>query len=189
MTDRPLASDDDPSRTLRPLRRVRQFREFTAQPLSEAELDALADVARWSGSSRNSQPWRFIVIRDLDSIRRIGETGMPQTRSLGTATTVIAITLPSEPSRAVADAFDDGRVAERILIAASFLGLGAGIAWVRAGVRAPIGAILGLPADRMIRTIIALGHPTESARAPKSAPGEARLPGEEVIFQERWPSA
>jgi hypothetical protein len=47
--------------------------------------------------------------------------------------------------------------------------------------------VLGLPDDRFVRTIVALGHPTEAARRPKSGPGEARLGRDQVIFEERWP--
>jgi nitroreductase len=54
-----LDSMDDPITRLRPLLRTRQYREFTGEPVSDEDLRALAQVARWSGSSRNSQPWRF----------------------------------------------------------------------------------------------------------------------------------
>jgi hypothetical protein len=37
----------------------------------------------------------------------------------------------------------------------------------------------------MVRTLMALGHPTAEARKPKSAPGEARLPRDEVVFEGR----
>lgn len=186
-TTDPLGSGSAvPADLLRPLRQVRQYREFTEEPVDQAILDAILDVARWSGSSRNTQPWRFIVIRDANTIRRIATAGLPQTRSLGTATAAVAIILPAEPDRAVSLAYDDGRVAERMLIAASMLGLGAGIAWVRPDVLKEIGSLLGLPSDRMVRTVMALGHPTDAARAPKSVPGEARLPRDELVFQERY---
>jgi nitroreductase len=178
----------DPHDRLRDLRRVRQYREFTPERLSEAEVDAIADVARWSGSSRNSQPWRFIVLTDLATIRRIADAGMPQTRSLPTATAAIAIVLPDEPEREVSRAYDEGRAAERILIAASMLGAGGGIAWIRSDVRDAVRSILGLPADRYVRTVVSLGHPSEGARAPKNAPGSARLPRSEVVLPERWPA-
>lgn len=171
---------------VRPLIRTRQMREFTPQPLSEAQLDALLEVARWSGSSRNTQPWRFIVVREQATIRRIAGIGMPQTRSLHTATAAIAIVLPNAEGSAVSHAYDDGRVAERVFIAASMLGLGAGIAWIRADVRPGVHQLLGAPEDRLVRTIISLGHPTEAALAPKSAPGQARLPREELVHDERW---
>lgn len=172
---------------LRPLIRVRQIRDFADRAVSAAELDAIADVARWSGSSGNSQPWRFVLITDRDTIRRLGEAGGPQTRALRTATAAIAIVLPEEPGRAVSHAYDEGRAAERILIAASILGLGAGIGWILPQARGQVHSLLGIPDGRLVGTIVAIGHPSEAARAPKSAPGMGRLPRGEVVFEERWP--
>ncbi|MGH2662736.1 MAG: nitroreductase family protein [Actinomycetota bacterium] len=172
---------------VRPLMRVRQVREFTDEPVDPSDLEAIADAARWSGSSRNSQPWRFIVIRDVDTIRRIAEAGHPQTRSLRTAQAAIAIVIPA-PGDNVSHAYDEGRAAERILTAASMLGMAGGIAWVLPKVADDVRQILGLPEDRLVRTVVALGHPSEAARAPKSSPGEARLPRREVVFKDHWPS-
>jgi len=173
---------------LRPLRRTRQYREFEGEPLDPELLDALVDVARWTGSSRNTQPWRFIVITDPSTLRGIHTAGLPQTRGLASAVAAIAIVLPADPDRAVHDAYDDGRVAERLLVAASILDIGAGISWIRTDVRPAVAELLHLPPDRMVRTIVQLGHPTVGARAPKSAPGTARLPRDEVVFAERWPA-
>jgi len=178
---------DSPADLLRPLRRTRQFREFTAEPVDRASLDAIADVGRWSGSSQNTQPWRFIVIADSSVLRQLAPIGMPSTRSLQTATAAIAIVMPDAQGKQVSYAFDEGRAAERMLIAAEMIDLGAGIAWIRSDIRAAVGEIFGLPADRFIRTIVVLGHPTEAARRPKSAAGGARLPREETVFEERWP--
>ena len=179
--------DVNPAEALRSLRRTRQVREFTDEPVSREDLDALADVARWTGSGRNSQPWRFIVVTDAPTIRELATAGLPQTRSLHTATAFIAIVLPVDDEHDIGLAYDDGRVAERILIAAGILGLGAGIAWIRDDVRHAVGELLGLPPDRYVRTITALGHPTEAALAPKSEPGKARLPRDQTVFEERWP--
>ena len=151
-------------------------------------LDAIVDVARWSGSSRNNQPWRFIVVTDGAVLRQIWTIGAPQTRALETATAAIAIVLPADDKHEIGNAFDEGRAAERILIAAGMLELGAGIAWVQSGVRGAVGEVLGLPADHFVRTIVALGHPTDAARRPKTSTGSARLPREETVFEERWPA-
>ena len=177
-----------PADRLRSLRRTRQVREFTAEPVDAGSLDAIADVARWSGSASNTQPWRFIVVTDEAVLRRLGETGLPQTRSLRTASAAIAIVLPVDESHEISLAYDEGRAAERILIAAGLLELGAGIAWIRSDVRAEVGEVFGLPTDRYIRTIVAIGHPSEAALKPKAAPGEARLARDESIFRERWPT-
>ena len=166
---------------LKPLIRTRQIRQFTDEPVSDADLTALAEVARWTGSSRNSQPWRFIVVRDGPLIRRLAEIGMPQTGALHSATAALAISIRNDEASAISHSYDDGRVAERVLIGASMLGLGAGITWVRSEVRAEIGALLGVEDGRFVRTIMAVGHPSEEGLAPKSAPGQARLPLDELL--------
>jgi hypothetical protein len=89
----------------------------------------------------------------------------------------------------VSHAYDDGRAAERMLIAAGMLGVAAGIAWVRPDVLPAAREILDLPADRMVRTLMALGHPTPDAQKPKSPPGQARLPRHETVFDGEWPEA
>lgn len=181
MNDQPGPAD-----TVRPLLSVRQVREFTDQPVDGATLEAVADVARWSGSSQNKQPWRFIVVSRPETLRALADSGLPSTRSLATATAAIAIAMPEQPGRGISNAYDEARAAERILAAASLLGIGAGIAWIPTDGRDTVGEILGLPADRFVRTVVALGYPTRAAKRPKSEKGEARLPREETVFHERW---
>lgn len=183
-----VAVPDTPLDVLRPLIRTRQYREFTDEVLTDAELDAIVDAARWSGSSSNEQAWRFLVIRDIAALRALAAAGLPQTRPLLTATAAIAIVLPDEPARTTTRAYDDGRAAERILVAASMLGLGAGICWAVPPNHERVREILGLPGGRLVRTIMALGHPTEAARQPKSPPGQGRKPREEMVLRERWPN-
>jgi len=183
-----MTQPGEPSARVRDLIRTRQYREFTPDPPADEQLQALLDVARWTGSSRNSQPWRFVLVRDVDVIRRLADAGMPLTRSLRSATAAIAIVLPVDTERATSLAFDEGRVAERILVGASMLGLGAGVAWVHGDARALALQLLGVPDGWLIRTIVSLGRPSDAARAPKSAPGTARLPRDQVAFEERWPA-
>jgi len=167
---------------VRPLLRTRQCRHFTDEPVDEADLRALTEVARWTGSSRNSQPWLFLVTRDVDLIRALGELGHPQTRALHLASAAIAIVMPQDETRTATYAYDEGRVAERILVAAGMLGLGAGICWVRSDVRQRAAELLALPADRFVRTVMAVGLASAEGAAPKSASGQARLPHDELVL-------
>ena len=173
---------------IRPLLRVRQVRDFSGEAVDPAALDAIADAARWSGSSQNSQPWRFVIVRDRTTLMAIHGAGPPHTRSLATAAAAIAIVMPQRPGGGISIAYDEGRAAERILVAASLLDLGAGVAWVGTEVRPIVAELLALPDDRFVRTVVAIGHPSTASRRPKSAPGEARLPRAEVVFEERWPA-
>lgn len=177
----------NPLDVVRPLMRVRQIREFTGEPVADDALEAITEAARWSGSGQNKQPARYIVIRETETIRKIAESGLPQTRSLNTAMAAVAITMPDDAQMTTGRAYDEARAAERMLIAASLIGLGAGIAWVRPDVRDIVRELLRYPPDRFVRTIISIGHPTEAARRPKAAPGTARLPRSEVVFDETWP--
>ena len=173
---------------VRPLLRVRQLRQYTAEPPTDDELGAIVDAGRWSGSSRNSQPWRFVIVRDTGVLKQIHDAGLPQMRSLATARAAIAIVVPDDED-AASIAYDEGRAAERMLIAASFLGLGAAIAWAVPGIRNLVGSLLGVPDGRFVRTLVVVGHPTAEALAPKSAPGQARLPRDQVVFEGTWPAA
>lgn len=38
-------------------------RAFSDRPVTDAELELLFEAARWAPSSRNEQPWRFLVTR------------------------------------------------------------------------------------------------------------------------------
>lgn len=183
MTDR----TPSPRVLVRPLLRVRQIRQFTDEPPTDEELGAIADAGRWSGSSRNRQPWRFVIVRDRDVLKQIHDAGLPQMRSLGTALAAIAIVVPDDDDPE-SHAYDEGRAAERMLIAASFLGLGAAIAWALPAIRDLVGSLLAIPDGWFVRTLVVVGHLAPEALAPKSAPGKARLPREEVVFEGSWPA-
>lgn len=182
----PDPSTPAPRDQVRPLIRVRQIREFTGRPPTDDELAAIVDAGRWSGSSTNSQPWRFIVIRDPATLRSLHVAGLPQTRALATAPAAVAIVLPDDDAT-ISHAYDDGRAAERMLVAANLVGLAGGIAWIRRDVRPVAAELLRLPPDHLVRTLVVVGHPTEAALAPKNPPGRGRLPREQVVFRERWP--
>lgn len=182
-----MASDE--LRALHPLIRTRQARDYTQQAPTAAQIDAILTAARWTGSSHNEQPWRFIVVRRRATLDALADAARPSTRGLATAPVAIAIVVPATEERQLWHAFDEGRAAERMLVAATILGLGGGISftWVRPELRVALREILGVPPDRNVRTIVAIGHPSEAGLQPKSPPGEARNPHSTMVFEERWP--
>ena len=163
---------------LHALRRTRQIRRFTDQPVAETDLQAILEVCRWTGSSMNTQQWRFIVIRDAGVRRRIAELSR-YARHVGGAPVAIAIEMPGEDAET--DAYDEARVAERILIAAGAMDLGAGIGWAEAPEWPEIRELLGVQPPAFVRTIVSIGHPTNEARRPRTGPGTGRRPLEEFV--------
>lgn len=162
------------------IRHVRQVRAYTPDPVDPDALAAILEVARWSGSAANTQPWRFIVIDDPDVLHRLAEIRLPW---IATAPLAIAIVL--DGNKKISEAYDEGRVTERIMIAARLLGLGAAVAWHGdAAQQAQAREILGIPDDLTSRAIVTIGHPDPSA-PPRSAVGGGRKPLDEIVSHNR----
>jgi nitroreductase len=163
---------------LRALRRTRQIRRFTDEPVAEVDIQAILEVCRWTGSSMNTQPWQFIVIRDPGVRTRIAEISK-YARHVGNAPVAIAIQMPGDDAET--DAYDEGRVAERILIAAGAMDLGAGIGWAEKPEWPAVGELLGVTPPAFVRTIVSIGHPTDEARRRRTGPGTGRRPLEQFV--------
>ncbi len=102
----------------------RQTREFTEEPVSDADIQALLETMRWTGSASNTQPWQFLVVRD-QAIKNALAGATQYTGWIANAPLLLIVL--TEGSNPNAHAYDLGRVDERILLASQALGLGAGI--------------------------------------------------------------
>ena len=163
----------------RELCRVWQARQYRPDPVPDDVVAELLEIARWTGSSRNTQPWHFIVVTDKEQLRQISQLRAP-INWLADAPLAIAIVL--DGASEVGEAYDEGRVTERLLIGARLLGLGGGTAWFGDASQQQRGKeILGIPAERTARSVVALGYPasTKDPR-PGAAPG-GRKPLAELV--------
>lgn len=165
------------------LRKVRQARRYRPDPVPEEAVAELLEVARWTGSSRNTQPWRFIVVTDKEQLRGISQVRTP-INWVADAPLAIAIVLDGESQ--ISEAFDEGRVSERLLIAARLLGLGGGTAWFGDDAQqARAKEILGIPADLTARSVVVIGYPTTTKdHRPNPAQG-GRKPLDDLVSYDR----
>src|SRR2546430_3442772 len=67
----------DRSSALEPIRRVSQIRQYSAEPVPDDVVEQLLELARWTGSAKNSQPWRLIVVRDKERLGKIAALRPP----------------------------------------------------------------------------------------------------------------
>ncbi|MBP1153757.1 MULTISPECIES: nitroreductase family protein [unclassified Paenibacillus] len=51
----------------------RAVRGYQTKPVSDEIINSLLESARWGPSGANSQPWEFIVVKDPEMTRKIGE--------------------------------------------------------------------------------------------------------------------
>ncbi len=178
------ASVPQPARQLlRAMRRVRSVRSFRPEPVPDEFLTEILEVARWTGSGANRQPWTFVVVREPATLSAIAAAS-PNARHIAGAAAAIVIVMDGGMSEI--DTFDEGRVAERILVAATALGLASAIGWIVPAGSAAVDALLGVPEGRRTRTLVSLGYPTEEGAGPKSAPGTARRPLADTVRFERF---
>ena len=87
------------------------------------------------------------------------------------------------------DAYDEGRLAERILLAAAAQGVGAAIGhftgpadtWAAS---AEAKRLLGIPDERLLRETISLGYPAEHLQPTPNPPGRRLL--EQLVHLEHY---
>jgi nitroreductase len=165
------------------LRTLRAVRAFRADPLPQEVVDDVLEVARWSGSAANKQPWEIVVIRERDTLRALAEVGGYAGHLAGAP---LGIVLVMAGDRAEQETYDEGRLAERIMLAAHAHGVGASIGWIVGPGRDAARELLGIPQHKVVRTAISLGYPDEDARRPRSGRGQARKPLGEIVHEERY---
>lgn len=150
------------------LRGLRAVREYTPEPVSQDAIDEILEVGRWTSTGGNRQPHDVVVVRDADIKGKFAAWGA---KPAGAAAVALLIVTASEAS-----AFDEGRLAERLALAARACGLGSCIATLKNEGPEATKQLLGIPSDRRARTLVTIGHTdTEARRAlPKAA--QARRP-------------
>ncbi|HYU82287.1 MAG TPA: nitroreductase family protein [Candidatus Polarisedimenticolia bacterium] len=171
---------------LDPIRRVSQIRQYSSEPVPDEIVDQLLELARWTGSSKNSQPWRFIVVRDKDRLKKLAAL-RPNINWAAAAPVGIAIVL--EGGDAVGEAYDEGRLTERLLTGANLLGFGGGVAWFGEPThQAEAKRILGIPDDRTARQMVMIGRATTTADPRPYGPKRGRKALSELVSFERFGS-
>jgi nitroreductase len=179
-------------------------RHFTDEEVPEALLMRVLDAARWAPSLRNSQPWRFIVVREPERRAELGAIFRaayaevrPSAEAAGTvhrAVDHLAERFQEVP--AVIAACLDGSAAstsdvaarygsifpaiQNLCLAARAAGLGTVLTTVARRQEARLRQALGVPAAVEVVALIPLGWPAHGFTSMR------RRPLDEVVFAEAW---
>jgi nitroreductase len=160
------------------LRRLRAVKEYTPEPVPQGAIEAILEVGRWSASGGNRQPWAVVVVRDPQVKEQFGAWGA---RPAAAAAVALLLVTAGE-----AAAFDEGRLAERLCLAAAAHGLGATVATLKGEGPAAAKRLLGIPDDRRAVTVVALGHPDVAARRARPRNPQPRKPLAEFAHWDRF---
>lgn len=158
---------------------MRAVRTFTAEPVDDAVLTSILDVARWAGSARNRQPWHWTVCRDARTCHELARAG-PYAGFLADAPVAVVLSVDTDAGGADAD-FDCGRAAQQLLVAAHAVDLGACPVTLDTDRAPDVRALLGLDDRWTPRWAIALGHPAPPPTEGRSAIPRGRRPAADVV--------
>ena len=189
----------------------RAVREFRPDPVPDDLVCKLIESATKAPSGGNRQPWKFVVVRDPELKRRIGEyylrswesaygTRNTPTSSLETRIRTSAASLAEHmheaPVLILACIEHDGSAStmgrggsiypavQNMLLAARRLGLGSVITSLHKRYEQGIKELLGIPENVETAALLPIGYPAEGVRYGPTK----RAPVDEVTYWDRWGS-
>jgi len=154
----------------------RDQRAFLPTPLPEAALQRILQAGRMTGSSKNSEPNRFVVVRDRERLTAIA--GLSRfARWLAQAAVAIVLVQTERHE------YDAGRCAQNMMVAAWNDGIGSCPAHVP---EAELAKLLDIPATIAVNRVIGFGYVDPQRAAPPATVARRRLPLSELVHWERW---
>jgi nitroreductase len=161
----------------------RNVREFTDEPLPAEALERILEAAWRAPSSRNSQPWDFVVVTDRQQLVELSGVWRGGGHIAGAAVAVgLVIDDIDDAHTRESVRYDLGQASMQMMIAAADLGIGAGHSSV--GDQDLARRVLGLPDGKLLRYVIDFGYPADRPLKPIKKPN--RRPFDEVIHRGRW---
>lgn len=154
------------------IRTKRAVREFSNQPVPDQIVNEILEAGRLAQSSKNDQPWNFVLIRNRETLRQLSTCGRYAGHMAGAD---FAIALVMQPGYD----FDMGQSAAYMQLAAWDHGVGSCIASMWEPDRAK--AILGIPAEKQFDTAISFGYPAKKPGRIKD-----RRPLKDLVRVEKW---
>jgi len=159
----------------------RSIRSYGAREVEEEKLNRVLEAGRLAPSASNRQDWKFIVVRDQETRKRLVEAAGGQ-KFLGTAPVVLVV-CGTDPDKVMlcgqpAYAIDASIALSFMILEACELGLGT--CWLGHFDEKQVKEILGIPAGVRVVAMTPLGYPAESPAArPRKKP-------DEVVSYERF---
>lgn len=165
------------------IRSRRNVREFADRPIGDEDLNQILEAGRRAPSSRNAQPWDFVVVTDRAQLTELAGVWRGGGHIAHSAATIVIVlpTLDGSDQSARA-AFDVGQASMQMMIVAADRGIGSGHSAVGDQDRAR--ELLGFPDDRSAYIMIDFGYPADRPLAPIGRPDRRAF--EEVVHRGRW---
>lgn len=164
---------------------ARAVRAYRAEQVPENVIRLILNAGRATGSAKNRQPWRFILIQDRERLRALAQT---RRFAAPLAEAAFAIVIVIEQSLGI-ELFDAGRAAQNMILAAHAQGVSScPVALPQEAAK----SILDIPEDKIIAIALAFGY-RDKARADEERQfrqqvmdRQGRLPLEQLVARETY---
>jgi nitroreductase len=160
--------------TLEAIRTKRSVRQFTDKPVPEEVIHKILDAGRYAQSSKNEQPWTFILIQDKERLKAVSECGKYAGHIAGADFAVILVDHNNW-------SFDIGQAAAYLQLAAWDLGVSSCLAYF--GLQDELKALLGIPGEASAEIGLSFAY---SAEVPRGMKKSGRKPLDEILRREHF---
>ena len=165
------------------IRARRNVRSYLPDPVSEADLNRIAEAGWRAPSASNRQHWDFVIVTDPEQLLELS-TVWRAAGHIAHAPAAIALVVPEpEDDRTrVVDQYDLGQATYALALAAADLGIGTGHSSVSDQDKAR--EILGVPEGYVVSFLLGVGYPADRPLKPILKPD--RRPFDEVVHRGHW---
>jgi nitroreductase len=163
------------------IRNRRTIRRFKPQSVPKESVEAVLNAGRWAQSFNNAQPWKFIIVQDGETKRRLSEEAGRSVYYKGIAEAPLTIVICADTERDSEHWIEAGCNAhQNMALAAHSLKLGSSwVAILNTDSEKPIKKILAIPKHMRVISLMPLGFPAEQPR-------RNRKPLQEIVFYEKY---
>ncbi len=155
-------------------------RQYADKAIDKSVLQTILEAARQAPSAKNLQDWRFVVVTDKETKRKVAVAANNQMFLQEAGAIVIGCTVCTETMRCgqAIGPIDVAIAMEHIALQATELGLAT--CWIGSFYPDKIRPIVGIPDNVTIVELMALGYPADQPREHK------REPLQSFVSFERW---
>jgi nitroreductase len=158
------------------VRTLLAVRAYQDKPIPADAVRRIVEAAHLTASSRNGQPWYFVVVQDRETLKRLGELARSGPY---VAQAPMAVAVAMEDSQF--NVSDASRAIQSMMLTAWSEGIGSNwVGWL--GTLDEINPVLGLPPELKLIAIVPFGYPVAKIGRGK----KNRRPFDDVVHHERY---
>ena len=146
------------------IKKRRSIRDYTDEQVSDKDVEPLIEAARWAPSAGNTQPWEFVIVKDIEMKRKLSDAALNQTFIQKVPVVIVVCADEKRSSRIYGNRGeklysiqDTAAATENMILAAQELGLAT--CWVGAFQEKEVAKAVKAPKNVKPVAIIPVGYP------------------------------